>query len=209
MVAGELHTFRESRLPPGGHAAECVSVGSRFFFTVIICEMGPLSYLSFYFKGRNLAGKVGLFPQSYTTAAPPSASLPPSDSTDTEESQTSSTLQPLREESETSSSNGHAFASANGHTKEPSLGDGEVMKATMTDVQQAIEQLGRNNGGSVRDDRSFSFASTGGGDDTDIDTDTDRETDAAGDDWHRSARKKLAEKARKVVEAQKKKEEED
>jgi len=88
------------------------------------------------------------------------------------------------------------------------------MKATMTDVQKAIEQLGRNNGSGVRDDRSFSFTSMRSGDgdadtDTDIDLDTDRETDAAGDDWHRDARMKLAEQARKVVEEQKRKEEED
>jgi hypothetical protein len=88
------------------------------------------------------------------------------------------------------------------------------MKATMTDVQKAIEQLGRNKGNGTRDDRSFSFASsrTGDGDgdtDTDIDIDTDRETDAAGDDWHRGARIKLAEQARKVVEEQKRKDEEE
>jgi len=81
----------------------------------------------------------------------------------------------------------------------------EVMKATMTDVQKAIEQLGQND----RDDgaRSFSFASTRYGDtDRETDTETDggaslREGEGDGEDWHRSARDKLAEKARKVVEA--------
>jgi hypothetical protein len=162
------------------------------------------------FKGRNLAGKVGLFPQSYTTAAPPSTFIPPPASNDTQLSQTPSTLQPLHEVSESSSPGGRS--AANSHSKAPSQGDGEVMKATMTDVQKAIEQLGRNKGNGTRDDRSFSFASSrGDGDpdtDTDIDIDTDRETDAAGDDWHRDARVKLAEQARKVVEEQKRKDEE-
>lgn len=81
----------------------------------------------------------------------------------------------------------------------------EVMKATMTDVQKAIEQLGQND----RDDgaRSFSFASTRYGDtDRETDTETDggaslREGEEDGEDWHRSARDKLAEQARKVAEA--------
>ena len=181
--------------------------------------MGLLSNLLLLFKGRNLAGKVGLFPQSYTTAAPPSVSGPPSASMDAQIPLASSTLQPLHEESETPSQNEHGSANGagnlrNGHIKQPSQGDGEVMKATMTDVQKAIEQLGRNNGSGARDDRSFSFASMksrdGDGDtDTDIDMDTDREVDAAGDDWHRGARMKLAEQARKVVEEQKRKEEEE
>ena len=212
-MAGELHTRRARR---AGHLAENMRQDAYqptpFFFVAIYAKMGLLSYLSFLFKGRNLAGKVGLFPQTYTTAAPPSASIPPlTDSQGSQESQTSSTLQPLPEESETSSSIGHAATNGNIHAKQPSQGD-EVMKATMTDVQKAIEQLGRNNGGSVRDDRSFSFASTKTGDadtDTDIDMDTDRDTDAAGDDWHRDARVKLAEQARKVVAAQKKKDEEE
>ena len=72
------------------------------------------------------------------------------------------------------------------------------MKATMTDVQEAIEQLGRKNrdGGG-----SFSFASTRDGDTTDRDLDTDRDTDAENDGtgdnaWHKDARHNLAEKAR-------------
>lgn len=75
----------------------------------------------------------------------------------------------------------------------------EVMKATISDVQKAIEQLGNDADGA----RSFSFASTRDGD-------TDRETDGAetdgeigvtngGDDWHRTVRDKLAQEARKVV----------
>lgn len=179
--------------------------------------MGHISHLLSVFKGRNLAGKFGLFPQSYTTAAPPTAG-PPSVSIDPPMPQASGTLQPLHEESESPSPNEQVAANGignvvNGHVKQPSQGD-EVMKATMTDVQKAIEQLGRNNHSGVRDDRSFSFTSMRSMDgdadtDTDIDMDTDRETDAAGDDWHRDARMKLAEQARKVVEEQKRKEEED
>ena len=71
------------------------------------------------------------------------------------------------------------------------------MKATLTDVQEAIEQLGRkdNDGGG-----SFSFASTRDGDTTDrelTDRETDVEQDANGDNgWHKGARHNLAEKAR-------------
>lgn len=187
-------------------------------------KMGRLSYLFSIFKGKNLSGRVGLFPETYTTAAPPSTGPPPPSaasaySEDSGATPESSTLQPLREEPETPPTNDdHATPNGKGHISQLSQGDGEVMKATMTDVQKAIEQLGKN-GSSVRDDaRSFSFASTrtgGDGDltdretDTDMDMDTDRETDAGGDDWHRDARQKLAEQARIVVEEQKKKEEED
>ena len=79
----------------------------------------------------------------------------------------------------------------------------EVMKATMTDVQRAIEQLGR---GGVDGEGSFTFASSHGGDtetdDTDFEmSDTDRANDVNGaQDWHKGARTKLAERARKAVE---------
>ncbi|KAF8626727.1 hypothetical protein AX17_006493 [Amanita inopinata Kibby_2008] len=85
--------------------------------------------------------------------------------------------------------------------------DGEVMKATMTDVQQAIEQLGR--GHDVAEDgdgsRSFSFASSREDRDTEVETDTDLDVDTdgaadRGQGWHNSARRKLAEKAKRAVE---------
>ena len=81
----------------------------------------------------------------------------------------------------------------------PGSVSGEVMKATMTDVQKAIEQLGGNDRDGTR---SFSFASIRDGD-TDDGTETDGEIGVAnaGDGWHRSARDKLAQEARKVVEA--------
>lgn len=80
----------------------------------------------------------------------------------------------------------------------PRTTDGEVMHATMTDVQKAIEQLGRHDGDGSR---SFSFASSrgdGDGDWTDRDsvTDTDGETDG----WHLNTRQRLAEKSRMVNE---------
>lgn len=86
--------------------------------------------------------------------------------------------------------------------------EGEVMRATMTDVQKAIEQLGR---GGPADDydgaRSFSFASTKEGGDTETDTDFDLSDLDGGpgeggdrEGWHKTARRKLAAKARKAVE---------
>jgi len=88
--------------------------------------------------------------------------------------------------------------------------DGEVMKATMTDVQKAIEQLGRGVGQEDGDGaRSFSFASTREGD-TETDTDFDLSDidggpdDVNGEDWHKKARMKLAAKAsRAIAEAEK------
>ncbi|KAF8187452.1 SH3 domain-containing protein, partial [Pholiota molesta] len=75
-----------------------------------------------WWQGRSLAGKVGLFPVSYTALAPPTAeavetfNLPSADNATSE-------LHTLEEGNESESSN--------------------VMKATMTDVQKAIEQLTR------------------------------------------------------------------
>ncbi|RXW25401.1 hypothetical protein EST38_g391 [Candolleomyces aberdarensis] len=182
-----------------------------------------------WWQGRNLAGKVGLFPQSYTTPAPPVTQ-------DTETSlsgvngdsapSSRQALQTLTEESETESPIHSTIVSPvpkpppatflNGTDSEletetetleaqAAAGDGEMMKATLTDVQKAIEQLGRNrvdgDGG-----RSFSFASTRDGgteSETDFDlSDIDNQDDigAQGEDWHKGARRKLAEKARKAVE---------
>lgn len=106
-------------------------------------------------------------------------------------------LQTLKEESDADS----MASAARDNAKTESDG---VMKATLTDVQKAIEQLGRNDqdGGA-----SFTFASYREGDNTDRDTDreTDTETDkdADGDTWHKGARHNLAEKARAAVEKEK------
>ncbi|KIK57636.1 hypothetical protein GYMLUDRAFT_75254 [Collybiopsis luxurians FD-317 M1] len=153
-----------------------------------------------WWQGRNLAGKVGLFPQSYTAPAPPELEEETKPVTSTTPS-----LKPLSEEADSESSPAQAppaiFVNGN------ETGDGEVMKATLTDVQKAIEQLGRNRASSVDGDgaRSFSFAST-----RDRDTDRESETDydlsdtdnpEFGDEGHhKSTRQRLAEKARKAVE---------
>ena len=86
--------------------------------------------------------------------------------------------------------------------------DGEVKKATMTDVQKAIEQLGRGRATGEDGDgaRSFSFASTKDGGDTETYTDFDfsdveAPLEANGEDWHKNARRKLADKARMALES--------
>jgi hypothetical protein len=72
------------------------------------------------------------------------------------------------------------------------------MRATLTDVQQAIEQLGHKD--DFDGSQSFTFSSSH--DSTDQETDHDTDADANGQDWHRGARQKLAEKAKKAVEEQ-------
>ncbi|KAI6152418.1 hypothetical protein BKA82DRAFT_4111061 [Pisolithus tinctorius] len=124
-----------------------------------------------WWQGRNLEGKIGLFPGNYTTPAEPISTQ-------------SSSLRPFPEESESTSLTGGELESKIGVAVEgPSSAEGEVMKATMTDVQKAIEQLGNND--NDRDGAgSFSFARVANG----------------GNGWHRNARDKLAQEARKVVE---------
>lgn len=170
-----------------------------------------------FLQGRNLAGAEGLFPQSYTTPAPPSAQ--DTSNADTASSPRKPALQTLAEESESESPTqphiaspipkapGATFLNGNDDLQADddggAAGDGEMMKATLTDVQKAIEQLGRNRV-DVDGERSFSFASTrDGGTESDFDmSDTDNvdESNTEGEDWHKGARKKLAEKARKAVE---------
>lgn len=182
-------------------------------------------------QGRNTAGKEGLFPVSYTTSIPPTTNAGTST---TEAKHLNSALQPLPEELETDSPPVLSpipkpvpvspFLTINGEQndadrdeerKDPSYNprsaasDGEMMRATMTDVQKAIEQLGR---GTLNNDdrdgtRSFSFASTKEGGDTETD-DTDFDlSDLDGglyqgdrEDWHKNTRRKLAAKARRAVE---------
>jgi hypothetical protein len=188
-------------------------------------------------KGRNLAGKIGLFPQSYTAPAPPSNGASSSDSdVDPTDTNARTVLQPLSEESESESPpeyklNIHApvpqappnsaFLSGNvvedgddegepepnGHRRGFSNGSGEMMKATITDVQKAIEQLGRGRGpnedGDGDGERSFSFASSRDDQETDTDydmSDMDGVDADGGQGWHKGARRKLAAKARKAVE---------
>jgi hypothetical protein len=151
-----------------------------------------------------LAGKVGLFPETYTQPAPPSSGpLPTVVSTAAHPyAQVNNALssvtslpspeppisQPLHKDSQLSptTKGAHPDLSA-------PKGNEEVMLATMTDVQQAIEQLGHDD--DFDGSRSFTFSSTRG-------ESTDHETDADvdGEDWHKGARQKLAEKAKKAAE---------
>ncbi|KAG9317765.1 hypothetical protein JVU11DRAFT_1983 [Chiua virens] len=151
-----------------------------------------------WWQGRNVAGKVGLFPQSYTTPTGGISTTPSASSSDPITTPPDS-LSPLHEENDlTSLQDGDTDSKIGIAIGGPESPHAEVMQATMTDVQKAIEQLGRNDRDGAQ---SFSFSSTRDGD-------TDRETDGTetdgeiGDGWHRSARDKLAEQARKVVEAQ-------
>jgi hypothetical protein len=200
-----------------------------------------------YNKGRNLAGKIGLFPQSYTAPAPPSngapafpPTSPPADSDAVTTDNSARILQPLNEESETETPPEHApnivpniiapvpqalpsSTFLNGedgeggddegkpipgnHQRLVSNGSEEMMKATITDVQKAIEQLGRRHGpnedGDGDGERSFSFASSRDEVETDTDydmSDVDGGHADGGQGWHKGARRKLAAKARKAVE---------
>ncbi|KAI8989868.1 hypothetical protein BD414DRAFT_460138 [Trametes punicea] len=169
------------------------------------------SFSSIYFalQGRNPAGQTGLFPQSYTSPNPPSSSIAfpnasPASPTSAESKEGASpgALQPLAEETESAAGNDDSVQqspteSERERQRKPSNGD-VMMRATMTDVQKAIEQLGRND----RDgSRSFSFASSHGDyserseTETDDDHDADAEDDGLG--WHKDARAKLAERAQK------------
>ena len=164
-----------------------------------------------YPQGRNLEGKVGLFPESYAQPAPPSTEPPsavvpataPLSSALADKTQPStsslpsikqSQLEPVHEATRHTDTMEDAT-----HNQSTSTGNGEVMRATMTDVQQAIEQLGHKD--DLDGSRSFTFSSSRD-ESTDRDTDHDTDADVDGDDWHKSARQKLAEKAKKVVEEQ-------
>lgn len=184
------------------------------------------SSLFYYFQGRVADGKSGLFPQSYTSPIPPT--LTSTISHDDTQSETTPTLQDNTLAADSTPGNMTAplpSISLQTLTEEPEShtvtpdgrdhsagvqgeggenGDAEMMRATMTDVQQAIEQLGRTND---RDgSRSFSFASSHGDytdrelTETENETDGDADGDGVGENevpWHRGVREKLAERARK------------
>ena len=136
-------------------------------------------------QGRNPEGRVGLFPQTYTTVKPPvpsprtePANLPPVAFPET-------STPPTDSEPKATSPSGPQ------DERERTLSQGEqTMQATLTDVQKAIEQLGRTGG----DAASFSFASSHG-DYTDRETEGGESEDETGTDWHRSARERLAVRA--------------
>jgi len=155
--------------------------------------------LPFLNKGRTATGSVGLFPQSFTSPNPPEAipTFPVNEAHESEpEPHSPTVLQPLQEVSETSPKGTPDPDPPS--TSTPRTIDGEVMHATMTDVQKAIEQLGRHDADGTR---SFSFASSrgeGDGDWTDRDSATD--TDGEIDGWHLNARQRLAENSRMINE---------
>jgi len=181
-----------------------------------------------------LTGKVGLFPVSYTTPAPPTTPVTsPGDGIDSDavhsgqktvdtlpeqtdysrlETDTNHIIAPVPKIACTQLLNGshHDFNFTNEPDPLPVVD--QVMKATLTDVQKAIEQLGHNRGDNDGN-RSFSFVSSQDDRGTDTDTDldlSDLDSGIGGDDredvlgWQKGARMKLAEKARKAVEEAKK-----
>ncbi|KAJ8489269.1 hypothetical protein ONZ51_g3007 [Trametes cubensis] len=194
-----LHDFK-----PENPDEVAFSVGDR----IEVLEKDDL-YGDGWWQGRNPAGQTGLFPQSYTSPNPPSSSIAfpdassqPSDSAASKGSPTPGTLHTLAEEPESAAGNDESARhspteSERERQRKPSNGD-VMMRATMTDVQKAIEQLGRND----RDgSRSFSFASSHGdySERSDMETDDDHDADAEDDGvgWHKDARAKLAERAQR------------
>lgn len=161
-----------------------------------------------WWQGRNLAGKVGLFPESYTQPAPPTSDPPAviSASVSPTPALPDSPLSPapslpipepeafpsLHEDSSPPVTNGDVQPN---HTTAKS----NVMRATITDVQQAIEQLGHKD--DFDGSRSFTFSSIRG-ESTDHETDRETDTDVDGEDWHKTARQKLAENAKMAAEEQ-------
>ena len=187
-----------------------------FFFSRAICTTRPLyAFIGFSFKrfltpfysrqpqGRNLAGKVGLFPESYTQPAPPSTEpLPsvPSFSGPADKPSSEAASPPGIEQTQLQSrpeESSHSDATENAAPNQPTTGtNGEVMRATMTDVQKAIEQLGHKD--DFDGSQSFTFSSSRE-DSTDQESDHDTDADQ---DWHKGARQKLAENSKKAVEEQ-------
>ncbi|CCM05538.1 uncharacterized protein FIBRA_07764 [Fibroporia radiculosa] len=180
-----------------------------------------------WWQGRNSAGVVGLFPESYTSSIPPNTSSVGATASSANGSSSSSTVDGPTVTQITNPSTGTPSSIRN--TADPILsnsteeistsdrgttsnetggrGSGEMMQATMTDVQKAIEQLGR---GGDDGTRSFSFASSHSqstdhseAEDTDKE-DEDGEEHAFG--WSRGARTKLALKAQQANEEREAKE---
>lgn len=160
------------------------------------------------FQGRNPSGVAGLFPKSYTTdEAPTSSTLSfpaPTISSSSSSAEASIASQPpaitltsVAEEPEIPHANGS-------DDRERTLSEGEqVMKATISDVQKAIEQLGRNDRDGAQ---SFSFASSHGDYTDRSETETEAESDDDGQGWHKDAREKLAARAKQENEERRAKE---
>ena len=197
-------------------------------------------------QGRNLAGREGIFPKDYTTPAGPllpdirtptgtssfntgvpggGGSVPQSNS-GFHSGGYGGTLHPLTEENESDSAIGPAGMRIGSNQEK----GGRMMAATMTEVQQAIDQLGvhRSNSALTDDGRSMSFASTrddrtsvddhdrGYNDDGrsvreslyDDGTIVGRERMTMNEDWHRDARRRLFERVDQMDEAARRAQEE-
>ncbi|KAI9462035.1 hypothetical protein F5148DRAFT_1214326 [Russula earlei] len=163
-----------------------------------------------WWQGRNLAGNVGLFPESYTQPAPPNSVPPlaaaaangPTSLELTDNSPSSAVSLPSTKQAPP-----QALPETSSHTDDVNRGvpnpsapssNGEVMRATITDVQKAIEQLGHKD--DFDGSRSFTFSSRD--ESTDHETDHDTDADVDGEAWHKSARQRLAEKAKMAAEEQ-------
>ncbi|QRV73324.1 SH3 domain protein [Ceratobasidium sp. AG-Ba] len=133
-----------------------------------------------WWQGRDPSGKVGLFPEAYTTREPPQLTH-------------GAPLHALAEEPDGSEAEDDKPQAIDG--AKPGHGAKDSMAATLTDVQAAIEQLGVRSGIDGAS-RSFSFASTrtGGGSESEPDAD-----DEDGPAWHRNARSALAAAAARNV----------
>ncbi|EDR00524.1 uncharacterized protein LACBIDRAFT_334022 [Laccaria bicolor S238N-H82] len=131
-----------------------------------------------WWQGRNLKGKVGLFPKSYTAPASPPTEVPapqptPFDSAETSSSPTGEpeiTTIPSPQPKKLTATFLSGHHDDEGDMEVPDSGylRGNGDELRMTDVQRAIKQLAR---GGADGDGGFTFASSHGGD-----TETD-ETD--------------------------------
>ncbi|KAH9959220.1 hypothetical protein BC827DRAFT_1214888 [Russula dissimulans] len=161
-----------------------------------------------WWQGRNLAGDIGLFPESYTQPVPPSSEPPPSAPSATvspysgliDKAPSSAVSLPSSKKAPPQEGTSHSDK-VNGITPNhpAAQSNGEVMRATITDVQKAIEQLGHKD--DFDGSRSFTFSSSRD-ESTDHETDHDTDADVDGEDWHKGARQRLAEKAKKAAEQQ-------
>lgn len=200
-----------------------------------------------WWTGRNLAGHTGIFPKDYTMPGPliPDLRTPTGNTNFHGQAGTTnnqaagystssfhsagygSTLHPLTEEPESDTAQGAPMPNGS-----KSHGGGQVMAATMTDIQQAIDQFGANRSHSAMtdDNRSMSFASTRD-DRTSIDDRSLRAYDdrsirdsmydeaditpggtnrmTMNEDWHRDARRRLFEKVDQMDMARRLEEESD
>ncbi|KDQ15462.1 hypothetical protein BOTBODRAFT_292577 [Botryobasidium botryosum FD-172 SS1] len=145
-----------------------------------------------WWRGRNIKGDEGLFPKAYTKSVSPSAENSAAPLSISRPGLSNGPLQSLREENE-------SIKTDTEDTGKPAAPETTVMAATMNDVQEAIEQLGVKRKNTDTSSRSISFASSR--DDTDAETDHEDKNKTVGsfggshDEWHKDARKILAERA--------------